>query len=157
MRKKPKQELKSVKETKQAAPLAAHRLHSGRDDGVAVNFPVLHLNTWSHCYHFLHHVCRPVSYRHGGWQQRHSGPITHGPPVIPSSCFLIINIILTYFSGAPHSSEVKQCALSVLGYKHNVTQKKTREQQWRITSFSRMGGWNQWPKSLHRKTSQLAW
>lgn len=102
----------------------AHTICCGPDDGAPVNFPLLLMNTLSHYYYFLHHVCRPVSYRHGGWQQKHSGPITRGPPVISSSCFPIINIILTYFSDAPNSSEVKQCALSVPGYKHSVTQKK---------------------------------
>lgn len=41
----------------------------------------------------------------------------------PQSCFLIINIILTYFNDALNSSGIKQCALSVPGYEHSVAHK----------------------------------
>lgn len=38
-----------------------HSLSPGPEDGVPVNSSVLHTNTSSHYYHFLHHVCWPVS------------------------------------------------------------------------------------------------
>lgn len=95
----------------------------GPEDSVPVNSSVLLMKTLSHYYCFLHHVCWPVSYRHWGWQQTHCRPITNSPTVISNSCFLIINIILTYFNDALNSFSVKQCALSVWGCEHSVAHK----------------------------------
>lgn len=101
----------------------AHTVSPQSEDSVPVNSPVLHMKTLSHYYYFLHHVCWPVSYRHRARQQNHCRPITNSPTVISNSCFLIINIILTYFNDALNSSIVKQCALSVRGCEHSVAHK----------------------------------
>lgn len=112
-------EKKQQKNRKQLLWRSAHNLPRS-EDSVPVNSPLLHIKTLAHYYYFLHHVCRPVSYRHRGRQQNHCRPITNSPAVISNSCFLIISIILTYPDDALNSSCVKQCALSVQGCEHSV-------------------------------------
>lgn len=115
-----KEEAENVPYKRNNSPGWVNTIFPRPEDGVPVNSPVLHTNTSSHYYCFLHHVGRPVSYRHGGWQQNHCRPITLSPTVISNSCFLIINIILTYFNDAPNSAGVQQCTLSVPGNEHSV-------------------------------------
>ena len=133
---------------------SAGRMRTRPEDSVPVNSPVLHKNTSSHYYYFLHHVSWPVSYRHGGWQQNHCRPITNSLTVISNSCFRIINIILTYFNDALNSSCVKQCTLSVWGCEHSVAHKNNLTTP-ETNPFSRMGGWYQWPTLHHRNTAPL--
>lgn len=146
---------KNNKNPENSSPGRAHKISPGPEDSVPVNSPVLHMSTLSHYYYFLHHVCWPVSYRHGRWQQNHCRPITRSPTVISNSCFLIINIILTYFNDALNSSGVKQCALSVRGCEHSVAHKNNLTTPETNPIFSRMGGWYQWPKLHHRATAPL--
>lgn len=115
--------MRKKQKSQNSSPGTAHKISPGPKDSVPVNSPVFHMKTLLHYYYFLHHVCWPVSYRHGGWQQNHCRPIRNSPTDISNSCFLIINIILIYSNDALNSSGVKQCSLYVQGCEHSVAHK----------------------------------